>query len=774
MFSTKKIVFFFLYLVWCHLGLGQNKTSIKENRLTENIHLQLNKTIFFEGENLWFKAYIQDQRLQLPSSSTNLHVGIFSKEGNVLKEKMFLVSNGICKGDFKIDSTFVDDSYTVIAWTNYMKNFESSVPYVQKINIIGKTKQVKTTPQKSITILIRPEGQNIIPNTFNKVGFMVFDEQLSPIKTSDIKLVDEKGNIIQSNIKTNKFGHGRFSFYAEKQKNYTLRIKGENGKQISKKIVNMHNDESAITVNNSVKDFIIITLKTKKTDLNSKQNKRLKLAFFNNEGISYITNYTFNQNTFALSIERNKIPYGINTVVILDVNNKAISKRTFFNTQDSSKRVYGIKINYSLTENKDSLKLSLVLPKGHRTADLSMSVLPGESIAYSPNNSIISSFLLQPYIKQQLADGQYYFEGKKRSKDFQLDTRLLFEEENRFRVNSGSENYEKLPYKKEKYVAFTGKILDADITKESMVSIIPNLYKDIKLFELSSNKNFKGNMVLFKDDTVQISVLNYKGKLRKPKAELYVDNNDKDFDYKNWLSRDKYSARTVNKLATNTEFDLMSGVTALDEVIVSEKTKKTKKFQIDPYIEGIVIDKETANKYSSLLTYIRRLGFQTRQNTKQGGVSFYIINNGVSYPVPVSINGMAVSPGEIIGMPLSSIKTIVYNRRLTAIAGPFISLSLRYDFDEFKGNTQFTKLYIPKGFSLTQTYFSPNYPNFTSSLYKKYGAIWWEGNIEVNPQTKNSTIVPLNGQKEVKIIIEGMSSNGFLYHTEQICKPYQN
>ena len=45
---------------------------------------------------------------------------------------MFFVNNGITYGDFKIDSTFVEDSYTLMAWTNYMKNFEVATPFFKR------------------------------------------------------------------------------------------------------------------------------------------------------------------------------------------------------------------------------------------------------------------------------------------------------------------------------------------------------------------------------------------------------------------------------------------------------------------------------------------------------------------------------------------------------------------------------------------------------------------------------------------------------------------
>ncbi len=117
------IVLLPLLCLWFSLAYGQEEPWL------ENIHLHLNKTAFIKAEHLWFTAYVQDQKNQLPSTSTtNLHVGVFSKEGKEIAKKILLVNQGVSYGDFKIDSTFINDSYTLMAWTHYMKNFEVATP----------------------------------------------------------------------------------------------------------------------------------------------------------------------------------------------------------------------------------------------------------------------------------------------------------------------------------------------------------------------------------------------------------------------------------------------------------------------------------------------------------------------------------------------------------------------------------------------------------------------------------------------------------------------
>ncbi|RIV34931.1 hypothetical protein D2V08_06065 [Flagellimonas lutimaris] len=773
MFHYKNIITFpfFLTLFFAAFGQEARTIGVEGEPLLENIHLHLNKTAFFKGERLWFKAYVQDQRMP-SSTTTNLHVGVFSKDGKALVKKMFFVNNGISYGDFKIDSTFVEDSYTLMAWTNYMKNFEVATPFLQKIIMIGNAKQTATKPKGGITALIHPEGQQIVADTYNSIGLMVYNQTGNPIQTVGIQLMTEDGAQIQSNIQTNELGQGRFGFFADPTQSYFLKIKDGKGLWTTKKLEINIQQGIGISVDNTGKEVVVLSPKWSNSTLNTEETTGFSIAIFNNINRSFIYLDDLNRDNDVISVNRNQIPNGINTAVILDEEMHPISQRMFFNKQTEVKKVHSVYVSYCLTKNQDSLQIDLILPEGSEKANVSMSVLPVESSAHFPNNSISSSFLVQPYLDQQFIDGNYFFEGNKRLRDYQMDTRLLMEKTEKFNGYLGIGESQNNIYEFEKNIAIDGKILDADTKNEKQVSIMSQSFGAVKLFDLASDKRFYGSLPLFEGDSVLISVLDRKGKLRKPKAELYFNNYDGDtFDYTKWLRNTNQVEPEAMLLKTDEDLNLTDRTISLDEVVVSERAKQNTKFQITANIERRIIDKETIKRYT-FESYIRRLGFRIYPDYDNGGINVYVSDPpGIKF-VPVLIEGMLASPGELISRPLSSIKSMVYSKNRLE---PFISLSLRYDYDELYGREgQFTSIFIPKGFSRTQTYFTPNYPDYTSFLYKKYGAIWWESQLEVNSEAPYSITVPLNEQKEVKVVVEGMTANGLLYHTEQTCSPFEN
>ncbi len=778
MFNYKTTLVFPLFLNLFFTAVGQEAVTkdSAEDHVLENIHLHLNKTAFLKGENLWFKAYIQDQNRRMPSKNTrNLHVGLFSKDGKILSIKMFAVNNGISYGDFAIDSTFIEDSYTLMAWTNYMKNFEEATPFLQKIMIIGSAKQSEKNLKESNTVLMYPEGQQIVANTYNSVGFMIFNEALHPIRTDGIQLVTGNGTQIQSNIQTNELGQGRFGFFVDTNDSYFLKFQDANGLWITKKLEIQQQQGTGISVDNTAKDVVVLIPKLSKSTLNPVDAKQLSMAIYDHINDKFIHRYEFDKNNNPISVDRAQIPKGVNTAVILDDAMRPISQRMFFNNPSWGNRVHSVEVSYCLNKSQDSLQIDLILPKEKGMANLSVSVLTSESEAYYPNNSISSSFLLQPYLEKRLVNGNYFFEGNERSRDYQLDTRLLMEGTEKVNSQLGTKYLNSKTYEFENNIAFNGKILDADTRNEKQVSIFSQTFGSVDIFEVASNKRFKGNLTLFEGDSILVSVLDHRGKLRKPKAELYFNDYSGDtFDYNEWLGNESLLEPKTSQLKIDESLNLEDRLISLDEVVVTERTKQTTKFQITTEIEGRIIDKGTVSRYPSFINYIQKLGFQTRHNYENGGVGVFVYNAPGLAPVPVLVEGMPVNPVQLMSMPLSSVKSIVYNRYVTPHQGPFISLSLRHDYDELYGRDRFMSIAIPKGFSRTQAYFNPNYPDYKSLLYKTYGAIWWERQIDANSDVPYSITVPLNEQQEVRVIVEGMSAQGHLYHTEQICRPFQN
>jgi len=89
----------------------------------EKIYLHLGRSLFFPGEDIWFKAYVRDGATHEPSRQSDiLYVELLSPRGDVLQKRTLLAKDGSAPGDFSLPPNAPGGLYTIRAYTNWMRN----------------------------------------------------------------------------------------------------------------------------------------------------------------------------------------------------------------------------------------------------------------------------------------------------------------------------------------------------------------------------------------------------------------------------------------------------------------------------------------------------------------------------------------------------------------------------------------------------------------------------------------------------------------------------
>ncbi len=724
----------------------------------ENIHLHFNKTTFLKGERLWFAAYIQDQKTQRPSlATTNLHLGIYSKDGKEIKRKLLYVENGTSQGDIAIDSTFTGEEYTVLAWTKYMRNFPKLQPYGQNIKVLDGDFLGTEELNSDIEIAVFPEGGVFIEEAYNQIGIRVTDGLGRGVALNDLELVDSNGKVLRSKITTNRLGQGKTGLLPEQDKTYSLRLKYRSNTVVSKKIPKAIPEHIGMNVENNGKEKILFKLVAAEETLKKEAGASFSLAIYQDDFVVF-EEVPIDEDKTVVALNRTALPYGLNTAVLLNDSLEPVAWRMFFNHRKQQNRRQTVVVEHCLSEFGDSLQVDLILPEAvEDEMQASLSVLPEAASGYNPAQSIISSFLVQPYLKQQLPNGRYYFQDINRRKRYELDKQLLIEGWGKYDWDTRTLEKAKLEFEMETGIPIRGKVIDANLTEEQQVFLFSQQFGDKHYADLVRGKDFSVVMRLFENDSLGVSVIGKKGKLRKPKAELgFTVAVQPDLDVSNWLAFDQINRLPEKPPETSQVFDLSERIIALEEVTVTEKALVANKYQFTAAIEGRQIRDEDIKKYPSVLNYFRKLGFRVTVGNGQVVVQSY----NSPYPVaPVSINGMPATAVELMNMPLSSVQFVTYNKSWLS---PFIAISINPNYVAPENRNRFIKFAIENGYVRPQEYFGANYPDYNSALFKSFGALDWKASLRITPDIPTSIRVPLHHQKGVKLYLEGMGKKGGL------------
>ncbi len=765
-----KPLLFYMLVMGCPWWAGSQSGNDLDPSpvLWENVHLHLNKTVFIPGEHLWFTAYVQDQKRKAPSLGTaNLHVGIFDSKGVLHERKLLLVENGIATGNFAIDSNWSDQRYKVVAWTNYMRNFKNLRPFEQRISVI-RERPLAVPPGGRVRLESYPEGGDLIGGAFNQVGIRAVDERGTGVELAGIRLLDGSGRVVRSGIGTNRHGLGKVGFVVSPENSYRLRARDENGHVVEVELPKAKAGSVGLSVENGGKDRLVFTLVADGGHLQRESGNSYSLVIYQGDHLFW-EDITIDPAEPAISVARNRLPFGVNTAVLLDHMDRPVSRRLFFNDREDRSRLQGIGIDHCKTVSGDSLQLDLSLPESVKSsgADISISVLPGSTLSHAPEHSLASSFVVGPYVEAPFSRGSYYFEDMDRKKRYELDTRLLIEGWGRYDWDGREWKEVQMEFEMEQGIPLSGKIMDADLTSEQQVYFMTDLSREATYAALKKDKSFDATMELFEGDSVGITIAGKNGKLRSPKVEVNIGLTAPSLRIGKF---DAIAPPSLYNLNSDREVPEVASISrktiTLDEVVVTENRKENKKFFLNAQVEGVYIGDQEISKYVSVQTYLRKLGFRVR--VIEGKVRVFS-----SKPLPlggypeffVSINGMKSNKGELLGMPLSRVQSITYAENALGLqVGEvfFINILLRSgDYVSPEKRRKFKKFLVKKGYAKPDVYFDPGY-DYHTELFEQYGTVYWNGRVRIKSEGPTSIQIPFKAQNHLLLIIEGMGIDGRL------------
>ena len=107
----------------------------------EEVYLHIDRDKYVAGENIWFSIYSIDRQTgRLSDKSAIAYVELLNPWNIPLIQARFQLSGGRGKGNFLLPDSISSGTYTIRAYTNWMKNFLPSNCFIQDIDIYNPFK----------------------------------------------------------------------------------------------------------------------------------------------------------------------------------------------------------------------------------------------------------------------------------------------------------------------------------------------------------------------------------------------------------------------------------------------------------------------------------------------------------------------------------------------------------------------------------------------------------------------------------------------------------
>ena len=628
-----------------------------------------------------------------------------------------------------------------------MKNFKEDHSYVQKINIVNNNTLVKTKkPTYKLDVL--PEGGHLLEATNNSVGIVVKDPNRRGVKIKKGTILNQH-NIIVKEFKTTHFGHGKADFYYNKENTYHVKVELNDGTLLTKPFPKAKKLGIALKVVNENTPLIQVSILTNAKTLAESNQKKFTLLIHNTRNYYKKTIEFNNKNTkYTYFIPKEKIKKGVNIITLFNSDNTPIAERVIFN--------YKKNITTSLKISKKSIdtdSINIVIKKQNSASHfVSASILPSTTKSNLNNSSILFNFLLKPYIRGSVENPNYYFEKTSRQKLIELDLLLLTQGWSKYDWKNIFKQQELPKYKLEQGITVKG-----TINTEALLSHITLISKSNSIFRMTPvvNKKFKVENLFLTDSSLFQLAFNQKNKLTKSNA------------YLQYLPR--YSSSTLiveknfNRYTKPTLNYAYKGFIKDSKILDVVDIKGVKKDKIHKdlmmqtaFMRSYNMQKRLNNNNESFWDFLREKRFwvdtfQSRITIRSGSLSTRTSSN--RRYIRVFLDGFDITHclGLLDGRYTDEFSKVYINR-----------FSIQIFSDPLKPhnkNSKFTTTKVPFGFHVAKEYYNPEYISNTNKLFKDYGAVYWMPNISLS-KTFTTLKIPLLKQKEVKIFIEGITSDG--------------
>lgn len=410
-------------------------------QVQEKVYVQTDNNCYFVGDTLWYKAFVLRADNNKPTNMSKLlYVELLSPDGVVVERQRIVVSNkGVTCGQFALQDSLYSGYYEIRAYTRWMLNFnvthrdytlddkhlfynnnmahdffrEWNGLYSRVLPIFSKPKQkgnydgkymygrpkqeVEFVEKPKLKVRFYPEGGTLLEGVQNRVAFDISDNDGQALQISGSL---DDGTKLQPAY----MGRGTFLVTPNGQK-ATFRW---NDKEWTFKLPKSHAEGVALVLDKGE-------------------------AKWTSRGVSVAAYavmcrgklYLFERTSSAsASLAMDKLPSGVNELMLLDADAKVLASRLFFVNHDD--KVKNVSVKTDKMEYKPFEPISLEVKGAEPKMPFAISVRDARTDDTSfDDGNMMTEMLLCSDLKGFVASPAYYFESNDEAHTKALDNLLM-------------------------------------------------------------------------------------------------------------------------------------------------------------------------------------------------------------------------------------------------------------------------------------------------------------------------------------------------------------
>ena len=403
-------------------------------KMVEKVYIHTDRTCYYPGNDVWFKAYlINSLDRNLSGHSNNLHVELISPDSKIIINRVIRLDAGLGNGDFKLPDELKPGRYRLRAYTNYMRNFSDQLFLNKEIVVLNSTDDKDVIPDEKevvknkLDINFFPEGGSLVDNVNSAVAFKAVNALGNGCDVSG-KIYASTGVLIAT-FKSAHRGMGSFFLRPLPGLSYYSIVKDTTGVEIRSEIPKSFPDGITLSASINQDNKLLITTKTNAQTLPLVQDRDLTLTFSARKVT--LKSFSFKMKSYnnSLALPVDDLPDGIVMMTLSAPGDLPISERLIYIQKNNDLEV-NIEPRKPVYNQRDSVEIRISFSNGsdlRPEAFLSLSAAEKsftDKTAQYPS-TISSWFLLESDIRGPIEEPSYYFDPSNPNALPDLDLLLL-------------------------------------------------------------------------------------------------------------------------------------------------------------------------------------------------------------------------------------------------------------------------------------------------------------------------------------------------------------
>ena len=430
----------------------QNMVKFGQACPQDKVYLHFDNTAYFQGDIIWFSAYVVDAATQIPSQSKVLYVELLSPNGVVLRQLKLKVENGQAHGSLPLVEVPTEEAralrgtmvlpsgfYEVRAYTRTMLNFDEtsifsrvfpvyeqpkkegdySNPIMSRYNNPYDMQRPEAKKEKKLTVTFYPEGGTLVQGIPNRVAFKAMDENgMGVVLKGQLKGDDTEQPVLMATVHD---GMGYFIFTPKKAR-YSAVFEYD-GKEYSFHLPDAEEKGYALQVNDlSAEQFDVKLSSVNELD------ELLGVTMMCRGKVCYFDTLSTSQGRAAFSIAKEKLPAGVHQLTLFNGEGRVCAQRLVF----VNKGVVAGDVRITASAGQYDpyaqvqMQVQTLAPNGvPLPATISMAVRDSKNLGTAYNDNVMTNMLLSSELKGYIHNPEFYFESNDAAHAKALDLLMM-------------------------------------------------------------------------------------------------------------------------------------------------------------------------------------------------------------------------------------------------------------------------------------------------------------------------------------------------------------